>query len=345
MSQNIICYQINSNDTSFVDTVLELPINHQHVSLKNVQSPIREQNLQEFLVQNFYKVFNDLGYNLHLIDSEKTLGDTKNRIDILAIDSDGRLVVIELKRGNNSVELLTQAMGYAGILSQFGKGKEAFCKLPKAKQQDVKTFLDSNGTTIEQFNHAQKVLLIAEGFSIKTRGAITWLNQLNDSINITEEYINAVTVSLHEKADCRYLTFENVDLDLEDIQGKITDTNIDESPSSKDDAVASIKNKAAQDFIQNYIDGNDSEWYPDNKHIYIRKDRRSSRTWRLHICANHIRVRQNASHRFQGDVAYWRSKIDSQIVTETSKGLTFILKTSNDFIEFEKARQEKHQWC
>ena len=69
------------------------------------------------------------------------MGNTRKRFDILALDRTGRLVVLELKRGGKPV-ILTQAMGYCGILKQFGQGKEALINsgLSVAKQQEISEF-------------------------------------------------------------------------------------------------------------------------------------------------------------------------------------------------------------
>lgn len=75
---------------------------------------ILEQNLQELILNN-PKV---LGEDLLIISSEYShWKESRKRIDLLAIDRDGNLVVIEIKR-DNGFHMDLQAIRYAAMLSQ-----------------------------------------------------------------------------------------------------------------------------------------------------------------------------------------------------------------------------------
>ena len=63
--------------------------------------------------------FTEMGESLLLIGDEVRPTDfVEDRIDLLAVDQQGALVVVELKRGSNKLQLL-QALSYAGMISKW----------------------------------------------------------------------------------------------------------------------------------------------------------------------------------------------------------------------------------
>jgi hypothetical protein len=103
-------------------TLLETP------SLAEVSISER-YDLQEFISNSPDAFFQELGLELFLIGKEiMPSKSVQDRIDLLAVDKEGSIVVIELKRGNNKLQLL-QAISYAGMISQWSvSAKDLSCE-------------------------------------------------------------------------------------------------------------------------------------------------------------------------------------------------------------------------
>ena len=82
---------------------------------------IREHDhLQEWLVQ----MPDSLGEDLLIIQKEfDDFADTRERLDLLALDKEGRLVVIENKLDDSGRDVVWQALKYAAYCSTLTKPK------------------------------------------------------------------------------------------------------------------------------------------------------------------------------------------------------------------------------
>ena len=333
-------FKINDIQIHSMKKIATLPEGAQATPFKGGTLDIRErQDLQECMANQFDAIFNEgLGQNLLFIDSEKEMGDSENRFDILAMNAKGELIVLELKRGDKKAKILTQAMGYAGILSQLGSGEEALRGLSENDQERVRLFLKQNGTPIEQFNCQQRVMLVAEGFDIKIRGAIHWLNSFTGMFDLMDQYITALNVTLHQNGPEHFFTFEFEDLDMPEVNGSIAGQAKDNLTITMEERLSRIQNEAAKSFWTKYIG---TETFRD-QYYYFR--RLGKRTWRARLGKKHVSIRQYASTRFEGDIAYWTSNISSETVNTTKKGITFNLKTLEDFEAFEAGMAAEHKW-
>ncbi len=85
--------------------------------------------------------------------------DVQDRIDLLTIDREGKVVVIELKRGNNKLQML-QAISYAGMIAQWSP-EAILDRLDEQQQEELENFLECD---TDQINSAQRVILVAESF-------------------------------------------------------------------------------------------------------------------------------------------------------------------------------------
>jgi len=75
-------------------------------------------DLQEFISNSPVEFFKEIGQELFLLGKEIEPSKTvQDRIDLLAVDEEGTLVVVELKRGSHRLHML-QAISYAGMISQ-----------------------------------------------------------------------------------------------------------------------------------------------------------------------------------------------------------------------------------
>jgi len=105
-----------------------------------------------------------------------------DRIDVLALDKQGTVVVVELKRGLNKLHLL-QALSYAAMISEWDKDQiiaqlAAFKHGPEGEaEEEIEEFLDVD---ISALNEHQRILLIAEEFDYQVLATAKWLAEKYD---------------------------------------------------------------------------------------------------------------------------------------------------------------------
>ena len=99
--------------------------------------------------------------------------DVEDRIDILALDKEGQAVVIELKRGNNKLQMF-QAISYAGMIASW-EPKEFLDFLTAERIEKLQEeFLEVD---IEEINRHQRLILVAEQFDYSVLVGAEWLNE------------------------------------------------------------------------------------------------------------------------------------------------------------------------
>lgn len=140
---------------------------------------LRERDdIQEWIVTNP----SILGEELLLIAKEFSDFDkTKERPDLLAVDTDGRLVIIELKRDDSGADVHWQAIKYASYL-QHAKQDDIIRIL--ADYEDVSTeeseeillgHLESHD--LNTLNYDQRIILASHRFAPEVTSAVLWLNE------------------------------------------------------------------------------------------------------------------------------------------------------------------------
>lgn len=107
--------------------------------------------------------------------------DSKRRVDILALDRDGSLVVIELKRTEDGGHMELQAIRYAAMVStlSFHQAVSAHAKFLKSEAAEAEAaVLDFLGVTEppEDFGQRVRIVLVAPDFSRELTTAVLWLN-------------------------------------------------------------------------------------------------------------------------------------------------------------------------
>ena len=169
---------------------------------------MKESDLEEMLRQNVDMLCEE---EVSMIIVGQQVRNEKNgRSDLTAIDNDGNIVLIEIKRDKKDIEhrnrkeaLEFQAIRYAAncasikeidelIQNVFApyveKHKEEFhSKYDRSltsieiAQREVKSFISANGNP--QFNRKQRIMLVASDFDDQTLSAVAWLNSNNVDIS------------------------------------------------------------------------------------------------------------------------------------------------------------------
>lgn len=109
--------------------------------------------------------------------------DSKRRIDLLGIDSDGSIVVIELKRTEDGGHMDLQAIRYAAMVStltfdQVLEAYEIFCS-HKGIECDCRDVLLSHLETCEpeEIGERTRIVLVSADFNSEISTAVLWLNE------------------------------------------------------------------------------------------------------------------------------------------------------------------------
>ncbi len=146
--------------------------------------------LQELIFQNPEAFFRDeCDEEFFIIDQEVEPSHlVRDRIDLLAIDSDGKLVTIELKRGSDKLQLL-QALSYTAMISDLTwdkiKGRVEVSRTQALEKFLADNDLDENSSSDEfQLSKSQRIVLIAESYDFEVLRTAQWLTE-KYGLNIT----------------------------------------------------------------------------------------------------------------------------------------------------------------
>ena len=123
-----------------------------------------------------------LGEDLLIVGKEFSGFDrTDERLDLLALDPDGKVVVIELKRDDTGADVHWQAIKYASYF-QHTKAEAIIRML--AAHQSVSEAEAANrivqhlqADDLSSLNHAQRIIIASHRFAPEVTSAVLWLNE------------------------------------------------------------------------------------------------------------------------------------------------------------------------
>ena len=118
--------------------------------------------------------------------------DSRRRIDLLGLDADGRLVVIELKRGETGEHMDLQAIRYAAMVANmtFQQAVDTFQSYLEGRAIDRGSDVVPDEAEIQRREHLgiaedgsqtiqsdiPRIILVSEGFSKELTTCVMWLN-------------------------------------------------------------------------------------------------------------------------------------------------------------------------
>jgi hypothetical protein len=293
---------------------------------------LERYDLQEYIFNSPKEFCQELRQDLMIIDKEVPPSDTvADRIDLLALDHDGNVVIIELKRGSDKFHLL-QAIAYAGMIATWSTEQI----LARAKKEDAETITETDWLTESAvINRTQRILLVAEEYDYEVLVGAEWLYKKGEGVEI-----DCVRVGLAVDGAAEYLTFTQIfpTPELAE-QARKRDDRGKAAPKydSWEEALASTSNEAVAKFFSKYHDAGvkgkrryqQINFPPGEKiHVSLRTTNALVDQW----CG-----------RFAGDIEFWKSRINlpDGIHTWTKVReddcLRFQLSTDEDFAAFEKA--------
>ncbi|MFG5858988.1 endonuclease NucS [Dysgonomonas sp. Shenzhen-Wh21] len=130
---------------------------------------------------------NVLGEDLLIISEEYTdWQESKKRLDLLALDRSGNLVVIEIKRDNDGFHMDLQAIRYASMLSlmtydnvinTYSKYLEKQGKDGSGAQKGINDFLNYNEEKDFEFAKDIRIILVNNHYSKELTSSVLWLRK------------------------------------------------------------------------------------------------------------------------------------------------------------------------
>lgn len=152
-------------------------------------SILERQHIEKW-IENYPAI---LGEELLVITTEYDRFDkTSERLDILALDKDGNLVVIELKRDDSGKNADLQAIKYAAYcstlrLSDVCQLHQAYCKKQGQILDDeqvrgkILAFIENE--EFEEINERPRIILVSRQFRPEVTASVLWLRKFDVDIS------------------------------------------------------------------------------------------------------------------------------------------------------------------
>ncbi len=298
-------------------------------------------DVQRLIRQNSEVFFQEMGEPLLLLGEEiHPTGVVDDRIDLLALDPQGAVVVIELKRGHDRYQLL-QALSYAAMVSEWEPQQvvEAFSQTDLHREQDAEEALEEFlEVDLADVNKSQRVILLAEGFDYEVLAAARWLSQ---------EYgvdIRCYQMSLASDENSEYINCTCIypPPELRDHAIKRKRAWKHKRPwHDWDSAIALSENPHLREFFQAFVDAGQEGDVSTRTLIYRCNGRRH-----YFVGARKRRAYVWQKGRFADDEAFWRKKLDDKDeVKPVDEGysLRFYLESKADFQAFREFLENEAQ--
>jgi hypothetical protein len=304
------------------------------------QANVQERyDLQEWIVNSSKVFFQEIGEDFLVVGKEVRPSDEcGDRIDVLAIDSDGSAVVIELKRDNSKLHLL-QALSYAAMIGSWDRS-DFENVVGDSRKEELDRFL---GGIDDDLNKSQRVLLIAESFDYEVLVTAEWLAN-KFGVNIA-----CYRISLVSDAFCasEYLScvqiFPPKEIAAEVIRRGAANVASVNQTRSLTERLDLCKNPAVVEFTKARLSQKQRLNYRKNTLVYPQEGKMR---WRVRVRASYAGVLQLG--RFEGDEKLWSGGLsDANVHVRSNNQLSFRLKTAMDFSLFQRTMDEeasKFQW-
>lgn len=209
------------------------------------QKILERNDLQEYIVNSWDVFTNEIGLpNIYYIGKEIIPHDSvKDRIDVLAFDTnDSNIVIIELKRDKEKTQLI-QAISYAGMINTWSS-EDIVSKLQEPDDEVIEFFKNND------MEFGIKIVLIAEYFDPEIILAADWL-KVRHGIKINAYRIKFFNIDqkILVEIDQIYPLKE-----LSDAYVARKGKQMQQETSSSKRSWSDIKSKLKYDFGENAID-------------------------------------------------------------------------------------------
>jgi len=297
------------------------------------QAQILERaDLQECIYNSSDAFFSEIGEQVFVIAKEVTPSETvQDRIDLLAVDAEGVVVIVELKRGSNKLQML-QAISYAGMLSRWGP-EDFRALLSDDKWAELSDFLNVD---VEEINRGQRLLLVAEGYDYALLSGAEWLSE-RYGVDIR---CAGVALATDPATQTEYLACSSIFpppalAEQAASRGRGRSRSRPIKWANWDDAIAALENSDLRTFAEEELNSG-RESYLRRRGFHYRLEGR--RRWSLYCRNRAAYVWQRG--RFHDDEIFWKDRVsDHDSVTPVKRGLalSFNLHSKADLEAFRTA--------
>lgn len=171
----------------------------------------KEREFQQLIFNSWPEFMNEIGENLFLVGQEVEPHENfKDRIDLLAFDQDGTALILEIKKGSNKWQL-SQGLCYAAMVSEWTP--EELKAIVKKHGRNIEDLYKHIGGDLEEVNHSQRIILIAEDYDYEVLITAKWLSEAH-AIRIScwqitlardpdgsRDYLHCIQVFPHKKLE------------------------------------------------------------------------------------------------------------------------------------------------
>jgi len=301
---------------------------------------LERDDLQQMIRNTPSEFFAELGEQLLAIGEEIRPSEVvDDRIDLLAIDTDGATVVIELKRGAHKLQLL-QALAYAALISDWTPERliaerARFVRKPDNEvEEEIDEYLAEGSNTL---NGSQRVVLVAEEYDFEVLATAKWLSERYE-VNVA-----CWRAELASDVSVEYLSLSCIcpPPELAKAARSRRAPRAERPPkwADWDEALSAITNPAVVRFYRARLN---EKWLSrlrrrmlvfqvENKHRFVMQAR-----------TRHAYVWQRG--RFDGDEDFWRSKLGPTCRLDPvadGRAMRFFLSTDDEFDAFWHAYREE----
>ncbi len=160
------------------------------------------RDIQEWIVANPQILGDDL---LIIAKEFSDFDQTSERLDLLAIDHDGKLVIIELKRDHSGTDAHWQAIKYASYLRD--ATSEDILRMLASHENVSEAEAESEllehieTSSLENLNDDQRIILVSHRFAPEVTSAVLWLNDKAQGENL----ISCVQLIPYQDGDVLYV--------------------------------------------------------------------------------------------------------------------------------------------
>jgi len=291
-------------------------------------------DLQQLIRQNAEAFFTEMGEPLLLIGEEVCPTDVvDNRIDLLAVDKDAAVVIIEIKRGNDRLQLL-QALSYAAMVSKWEPQQlidslSALSAVPAEEtQEQIEEFLDADMSAV---NQRQRVVLLAEAFDFEVLATTEWLSEQYD-LDIRCYQLKLATDDNLEYLSCTCI-YPAPEL-REYAKRRSRRGKSRKRWSDWETALATVENAALKAFFLTEINsGRESNL--NRRTLVYRLDGKR----RFFVRARKDKAYVWQRGRFADDLSFWKKKLSPELeIEEVDEGrcLRFYVTSEEDFQQFKQ---------